>query len=74
MRLPNKVTPFSDSVISLFPIILECLKQHDMSPRDLFEHSVPGKDISIFLDALDCLFALGKIEITEETGVLHYVD
>ena len=73
MRLPNKVTPFSDSVISLFPTILECLEHQDMSPRDLFERSVSGKDISTFMNALDCLFALGKIEISKETGVLHYV-
>lgn len=73
MRLPSKVTPFSDSVISLFPTILECLEQQDMSPHDLFERLSSGKDISVFMNALDCLFALGQIEIKEETGVLHYV-
>lgn len=26
-----------------------------------------------FLSALDCLYALGKIEFTEEGGLLHYV-
>lgn len=73
MRLPNKVTPFSDSDVSLFPTVLECLVQKDMSPRDLFERSASGKDISAFMNALDCLFALGKIVIIEERGVLHYV-
>lgn len=74
MRFPNKVTPFADSVISLFPTVLKCLEQQDMSPRDLFERSASGKDISTFMNALDCLFALCKIEIIEETGELHYVD
>ena len=73
MRLPNKVTPFSDSIIPLFSIILECLEEQDMSPHDLLEHSVSRVDISAFMNALDCLFALGKIVINEETGVLHYV-
>lgn len=73
MRLPSKVTPFSDSVIAVFPTILDCLEQQDLSPRDLLERSAAGIDISTFMDALDCLFALGEIELMEEDGVLHYV-
>ena len=37
MRLPNKVTSYTNSVISLFPDILEALAQQDMSPKELFE-------------------------------------
>lgn len=75
MRLPNKVTSYSNSVIARFPDILECLEQQDISPKDLFEQTTLGKkDMSDFLSALDCLFALGEIELTEEGGLLHYVD
>jgi hypothetical protein len=31
------------------------------------------KDIADFLSALNCLFALGKIELIEEGRVLRYV-
>ena len=75
MRLPNKVTSYTNSVISLFPDILEALAQQDMSPKELFElTSTRKKDMADFLSALDCLFALGKIELVEEGRVLHYVE
>lgn len=74
MRLPNKVTPYSNSVISRFPDILDALQERDMSPKELFELTTSGKkDMGDFLSALDCLFALGKIELIEEGGLLHYV-
>lgn len=74
MRLPNKVTPYSNSVVARFPDILEELEQQDMSPKELMERTtVRKKDMGDFLSALDCLFALGKIELVEEGQVLHYV-
>lgn len=74
MRLPNKVTSYSNSVVARFPDILEALEQQDMSPKELMEETTVGKkDMGDFLSALDCLFALGKIELTEEGRVLHYV-
>lgn len=74
MRLPSKVNTFSDSVIALFTPILEKLKKRDMTPHELLE-AIRAKvsEISIFLDALDCLYKLGKIEIPEGTEVLRYV-
>jgi hypothetical protein len=74
MRLPSKVNTFSDSVIALFAPILEKLKKRDMTPHELLvEMKTRTSGISIFLDALDCLYALGKIEIPEGTEVLRYV-
>jgi len=74
MRMPSKVNSFSDSVISLFAPILECLETQDMTPHELLEATKKKvSEISIFLDALDCLYALGKIEMPEGTEVLHYV-
>lgn len=75
MRLPNKVTSYTNSVIAIFPDILHALAQQDMSPKELFElTSTRKKDMADFLSALDCLFALGKIELVEEGRVLHYVE
>ena len=74
MRLPNKVTHYTSSVISRFPDILGALQKNDMAPKELFELTTSGKkDMGDFLSALDCLFALGKIELIEEGGVLRYV-
>lgn len=75
MRLPNKVTPYAKSIIALFPDILDALTQQDMSPKELFEITKSRKnDMADFLSALDCLFALGKIELIEEGRVLRYVE
>jgi len=74
MRLPSKVNTFSDSVIALFAPILDRLEKQDMTPRELFAVTkTKVSEISIYLDALDCLFALGKIQIPEGTEVLRYV-
>lgn len=74
MRMPSKVNPFSDSVIALFAPILEELQKRDMTPHELLEATrTRVSEISIFLDALDCLYNLGEIEIPEDTEVLRYV-
>jgi len=45
-----------------------------MTPHELLEATrTKVSEISIFLDALDCLYKLGQIEIPEDTEVLHYV-
>ena len=75
MRLPNKVTSYTNSVIAIFPDILHALAQQDMSPKELFEKTKSRKyDMADFLSALDCLFALGEIELIEEGRLLRYVE
>jgi len=74
MRLPSKVTPFMDSTLSIFPLLLNEIKKENITPMVLFgkvKNKVNG--ISSFLIALDCLFALNKIELIEKTGVISYV-
>jgi hypothetical protein len=74
MKLPNKVNTFSDSVIALFTPILEKLEKRDMTPHELYiEMKTRESGINAFFAALDCLYALGKIEIPEGTEVLRYV-
>ncbi|KPU44491.1 hypothetical protein OXPF_19850 [Oxobacter pfennigii] len=75
MRLPNKVTSYANSIIALFPGILDALAQQDMSLRELFELTASRKiEMADFLSALDCLFALGRIELIDEARVLRYVE
>lgn len=74
MRMPSKVNSYSDSVISLFVPILEKLEERDMTPHELLEATrTKVSEISVFLDALDCLYKLGQIEIPEGMEVLRYV-
>jgi len=75
MRLPSKVTPFTNSIISIFPLLLNEIRKEDIAPMALFgkvKNKVNG--ISNFLVALDCLFALNKIKLVEQTGEISYVD
>ena len=73
MRMPSKVNTFSDSVIALFTPILENLEQRDMTPHELLaETNTKVSDIGIFLDALDCLYKLGMVDVPDGMEVLRY--
>ncbi len=74
MRLPNKVITYKESTIAKFPVVLSCLREEDLSPTSLYK-KVKSKvdDIGEYIDILDCLYALGKIELIDHMGVLHYV-
>ncbi len=74
MLFPNKLFTYSESVISKFPIILSELQQESISAVDLYKHVADRlSGVSEYLDALDCLYALRKIEFDEEKGVLRFV-
>ena len=73
MLFPNKLFTYSESVISKFPIIL-CELSEPIAPIEPYKRvSDRLTGVSEYLDALDCLYALRKIEFDEEEGVLHYV-
>ncbi len=72
MKLPGKSTPYKNSVLALFPDILSVLRQGECSVLDLYRQT-GITSVSDYMNALDCLYALGKIEISEEGGLLHYV-
>ncbi len=74
MKFPSKVTPYQASILAKFPVVLSCLETKDMKPDALYK-KIKSKvsDVGEFLEILDCLFTLGKIELCEEEGVLHYV-
>ena len=66
MKFPSKVTPYKASILSKFPTVLSVLETENMKSK--------VADVGEFLEILDCLFALGRIELNEEEGVLRYVD
>lgn len=75
MLFPNKLITYRESVISKFPFVLQELQEGTSSASDLYK-AMSGRitGISEFMDILDCLFALNKIEFDVEEGVLRYVD
>jgi hypothetical protein len=74
MLLPNKIISYKESILARFPVLLKEIKPEDISVMDLFKKVKSEFDsIADYLEVLDCLFALKKIELTEQTEVLHYV-
>ena len=75
MRFPSKVTPYQASILAVFPYILSLLQKEPLTPGVLYKRTKNRvKDITEFLDILDCLYALGKIDIDCERGLLIYVN
>lgn len=74
MKLPNKVTSYQESVLSKLTILLDILSVRDSSLIELYYNTKQWfSDVSEFIDTIDCLFALNKIEYKEDLEVLHYV-
>lgn len=74
MRLPNKITTFNESVLSKFPLVLRLVENNDMPVLELY-NSVKAEieDIDTFLEVLDCLYALGKIDFNKQERTICYV-
>lgn len=72
MRLPNKVTSYTQSIIPKALKLASILKEKDYTVTSIYEKVEKQMSINEFIDALDCLFALGQITLYKE--VLHYVE
>ena len=74
MRLPSKVTPYRRSILAKFPAVIKILKQGDIRPGDLFQGvKRNGINMGDFIEILDGLYLLGRVEFLQGKGVLHYV-
>lgn len=71
MKFPNKVTPYKNSILHKLPLLLGFLKEKDYTISSLYEKLNGKITAREYIDALDCLFILGKISLNKE--VLHYV-
>lgn len=74
MKLPGKSIMYSKSVFPLFPKILKELCAQEMTVNDLYMAVSNEHDFENFISALDCLYALGRVEISEKEKKLYYVD
>jgi hypothetical protein len=55
-------------------LISKTLKTGDQGVKDLFENLQGQFDgVDEFLEALDCLYALGRVELMQDRRTLHYV-
>lgn len=74
MRLPSKITSYKESSLSKFPFLLDKLNEDGLSVYELYEVTNKNfKNIEEFIDTLDYLFALRKIEFDRESGRITYV-
>lgn len=72
MLLPNKTIPYSESVISKFPVVLRFLQMHGQTKVGVMygELKKSFSSIHAFVQTLDCLFALEKIKFNEDGELL----
>ncbi|WP_443741003.1 ABC-three component system middle component 7 [Treponema berlinense] len=64
MLLPNKMIPYSDSVISKFSVVLTELQKKSQNIHELYKkHKKEFESIQNYIEVLNCLFALNKIQI-----------
>ena len=74
MKLPSKITSYSESVLSKLPILLELLQKSDIGVFSLYSMTEKHfNGIEEYLDTLDCLFALHRIRYDNDQEVLCYV-
>lgn len=72
MKLPSKITPYSESSLPQLVHILELIKKEDLKPSDILKKT-SGMTNSEAIECLDALFALGMIEPSTDGRSLHYV-
>jgi hypothetical protein len=75
MQLPSKLFSYEESVISKFPTLLFFIEKHPLQAKELYLKterffSTPTD----FIEVLDILYALNKIEYDAENEVISYVD
>lgn len=66
MQLPNKLYSYKNSTLSLIPVLLKEIIKGNTEIKSLF-HAVLHhlEDPTDFLSIMDCLYALGAIEISD---------
>lgn len=68
MRLPSKITSYKDSLLNKFPLLMKNIEKDGISIYELYEITKKYfDDIEQFIDALDYLYVLNKIELDKES-------
>ena len=70
MQLPNKLYSYQKSTLALLPMVLKSIKNGNTNVVNIYNSiSVYLDDSTDFLSAMDCLYALNAIEMTDEGEV-----
>lgn len=70
MQLPNKLYSYKNSTLALIPMVLNELKNGPLKAEQLYQNvRTQLNDATDFLSVMDCLYALGAIDIGEEGEV-----
>lgn len=73
MRLPNKITPYSESTLPHLVSLLKSLKKSDRTPSELCKE-MRKLTTSEVVEALDILFAFGMVDISDDGRSIRYVE
>lgn len=75
MFLPNKLFSYKESTLSKFPILIKCLINRPYSVEELYNTNKSlFLDIEDYTETLCCLYALRKIKLDEERGVIVHAE
>ena len=70
MQLPNKLYLYKNSTLVLLPIVLKEIKDEPILVLDLYKKvKCELKESTDFLSAMDVLYAINMVDITEEGEV-----
>lgn len=68
--MPNKLYSYQKSTLALMPTVLKELEDSSKSVKDIYLSLYPIlDDVTDFLGVMDSLYALGKIDISDEGEV-----
>lgn len=70
MQLPNKLYSYKNSTLALIPKVLNELRSGPIPAGQLYQKVRPQlNDATDFLSVMDCVYALGVVDINEEGEV-----
>lgn len=70
MQLPNKLYSYKESTLALIPPVLEEIRNGTVNVKELFLAVKPYlSDATDFLSVMDCLYALGAVDINDKGEV-----
>ena len=74
MLFPSRTANFERSVISKMVIVTDLLLRKKYKPQELFYEVKNSCDLDEFIDALDCLYMIGKIDFDREKELIYIVE
>lgn len=75
MQVPSKLFSYEESIFSKFPVILRLVEKEPLPIKEIYSQtSKHFKSPADFIECLDALFTISKINYDENNEVIIYVD